>query len=112
MTLTWTMSRKIQIAAVQIVIRVNASPAFEPNGLDPPTPPKAPARPPPLPLWIRTRPMRNRPSRITTRLSKLANIVDCPVPAFVRAAVSSKYTFPWDGEQAKSRHGRPHDCQE
>ena len=49
------MFRTIQIPAVAMVTRVKMSPAFEPKALDPPGPPKAPARPPPLPRWIRTR---------------------------------------------------------
>src|SRR5262245_54827960 len=43
-----------------MVMRVKASPAREPNGLEPPTPPKAPTSPPPLPRWIRTSRIRNR----------------------------------------------------
>ena len=37
--------------AVTTVILVNVSPALVPNALEPPTPPKAPASPPPLPRW-------------------------------------------------------------
>ena len=37
------------MAAVTIVIRVNTSPAFAPNALEPPIPPSAPANPPPRP---------------------------------------------------------------
>ncbi len=46
---TRSMAMSIQIDAVTIVIRVKVSPAFVPNALEPPTPPKAPASPPPLP---------------------------------------------------------------
>src|ERR1700690_2300568 len=45
-----------------MVSRVNESPAREPNGLEPPEPPRAPIRPPPLPRWISTSRMRNAPS--------------------------------------------------
>src|SRR6266849_807917 len=55
-----------------MVRRVKASPAREPNGLEPPTPPKAPARPPPLPRWIKTRRMRNSPLRRMKTFKKLA----------------------------------------
>jgi len=46
---TRSMAMSIQIAAVTTVIRVKVSPALVPNALEPPTPPKAPASPPPLP---------------------------------------------------------------
>jgi len=41
--------KTIEIDAVTIVIRVKISPAFAPNALDPPMPPRAPASPPPRP---------------------------------------------------------------
>src|SRR5262249_54542610 len=43
-----------------MVMRVKASPAREPKGLEPPTPPRAPTSPPPLPRWINTSRIRNR----------------------------------------------------
>ncbi len=46
---TQNASKKIQHAAATIVIRVNKSPAFVPNALCPPGPPRAPVSPPPLP---------------------------------------------------------------
>src|SRR5271166_4947181 len=46
---TSSMAMSIQIDAVTTVIRVKVSPALVPNALEPPTPPKAPASPPPLP---------------------------------------------------------------
>jgi hypothetical protein len=48
------MLTAIQIEAVTIVIRVNTSPAFAPNALEPPMPPSAPASPPPRPRCTRT----------------------------------------------------------
>src|SRR5262245_36966542 len=48
-TTTWIMVRMIQAPATPMVILVKVSPAREPNALDPPTPPNAPASPPPLP---------------------------------------------------------------
>ena len=53
------MFSTIQTTAMIIVTRVKTSPALVPKALEPPTPPKAPARPPPLPRWIRTRQIRN-----------------------------------------------------
>jgi hypothetical protein len=44
----------IQIEAVMIVMRVKISPAFAPNALDPPMPPRAPASPPPRPRCTST----------------------------------------------------------
>jgi hypothetical protein len=44
----------IQIDAAMIVIRVNTSPAFAPNALEPPMPPSAPAKPPPRPRCTNT----------------------------------------------------------
>src|SRR5437763_13318650 len=106
-----------------MVMRVKASPALEPNGLEPPTPPNAPARPPPLPRWISTRPIRNRPSRITSRLMKFASIGSLPASgeqesrtdqlrSIVSFAVNGKYTQLWDSEQANSRRGGLHDREE
>lgn len=46
--------KKIQIEAVTIVIRVKMSPAFAPNALEPPMPPRAPAKPPPRPRCTST----------------------------------------------------------
>src|SRR3972149_5366206 len=48
------MHRTIQTAATPMVIRVKRSPALVPKALWPPMPPKAPARPPPLPRWMST----------------------------------------------------------
>src|SRR5687768_6417692 len=56
-----------------MVTRVNWSPAREPKGLDPPVPPSAPMRPPPLPRWIRTSRIRNRPISRIRRLSRSEN---------------------------------------
>src|SRR4051795_12642147 len=79
-------------------MRVKVSPALEPKGEEPPTPPNAPASPPPLPRWIRTRPIRNTPVTMTTRLSVLAqkpaSITKTPVLAQTNpwAAVNRCYT--------------------
>jgi hypothetical protein len=56
--ITKSMLKTIQTDATTIVIFVKTSPAFVPNALEPPTPPNAPANPPPLPRWIKTRQMR------------------------------------------------------
>src|SRR5205085_9957042 len=94
-----------------MVMRVKASPALDPNGLEPPTPPNAPDRPPPLPRWISTRPIRNRPLTMTNRFRMLAShIASAPPGPWKPSAVNGKYTHPSDGEQADSR--RPHDRQE
>jgi len=61
----------IQIRAVIIVILVKTSPAFVPNALDPPAPPKAPASPPPLPRWIKTRQIRKRELMTTNTFNRL-----------------------------------------
>jgi hypothetical protein len=63
-TLTAVMHSKIQKAATPIVIRVNRSPAFAPNALCPPMPPRAPANPPPRPRCSST--MRIRKQAVTT----------------------------------------------
>src|SRR5437588_3006592 len=52
-----------------MVMRVKVSPAREPNGLEPPVPPRAPIRPPPLPRWINTRRIRNRPRMIRKKFN-------------------------------------------
>src|SRR4051812_13765419 len=83
-------------------MRVNASPALDPNGLDPPTPPKAPARPPPLPRWIRTKPIMNRPVRMTSRFKKLARNAIGPPPVSM-FAVNSKYTGGTDADKSNPR---------
>jgi hypothetical protein len=44
----------IQNMAKKIVTLVKASPALVPKALWPPMPPKAPAKPPPLPRWTST----------------------------------------------------------
>ena len=44
------------------------SPALVPKALEPPTPPKAPARPPPLPRWIRMRQIRKSETRTISTL--------------------------------------------
>src|SRR5262249_33986583 len=49
-----------------MVMRVKVSPAREPKALEPPAPPKAPAKPPPLPRWISTSRIRNTLDRIST----------------------------------------------
>src|SRR5438874_2580667 len=104
------MITQIQMAATQIVIRVKASPALEPNGL---TPPNAPARPPPLPRWMSTSPIRNSPIRMTNRFRRLAAIaIGVQLPdrenrrifsAPCRTAVNSQYTDSKDAEQGGSR---------
>src|SRR5262245_55902905 len=43
------------------------------EGRAPPVPPRAPIRPPPLPRWIRTSRIRNRPSRIKKKFSGAAS---------------------------------------
>src|SRR5262249_13292410 len=80
-SLTSTTIIMAQKAATMSVMRVNKSPAREPNGLDPPTPPKAPARPPPLPRWMRIMPIRIRPDRMTT-----------PFNTWIYHATPSKFT--------------------
>jgi hypothetical protein len=60
---TRSMAMRIQTAAVTTVILVNVSPAFVPKALEPPTPPKAPASPPPLPRWISIRQIRKMEAR-------------------------------------------------
>src|SRR5215213_5502072 len=52
-TLMWTMMSSTQMPAIVMVMRVNVSPALDPNELDPPGPPNAPISPPTLPRWIR-----------------------------------------------------------
>src|SRR5271166_2479277 len=54
-------------------MRVKASPAREPNGLEPPTPLNAPTRPPPLPRWIRTSRIRKRPRKKRTKFNRPGN---------------------------------------
>src|SRR5262245_30240959 len=56
-------------AATPMVIRVNVSPAREPKALEPPTPPKAPASPPPLPLWINTKRIKKSPKSNPSRFN-------------------------------------------
>ena len=68
--LTMIIINRIQMAAMMIVKRVNLSPAREPNALDPPMPPSAPAKPPPLPFWMRTRRMRKMPMRRMNQFNK------------------------------------------
>ena len=62
--LTAVMHNNIQKAATPIVIRVNRSPAFAPNALCPPMPPRAPANPPPRPRCSST--MRIRKQAVRT----------------------------------------------
>src|SRR6202161_2711811 len=78
----------IQIAAVLIVTRVETSPALVPKALEPPVPPKAPASPPPLPRWIRTRQIRKIEVSTTRTLSKLVKRCTAEVLAFSRVEVS------------------------
>src|SRR6266513_3155882 len=52
-----------------MVMRVKVSPAREPNGLEPPVPPSAPIRPPPLPRWISTSRIKNRPRMIKKKFN-------------------------------------------
>jgi hypothetical protein len=56
----------IQIDAVMIVIRVNTSPAFAPNALEPPMPPSAPANPPPRPRCTSTNKIKKTASSEST----------------------------------------------
>src|SRR5262245_35097893 len=58
------MISSAQMAASQRVIFMNWSPARDPKALEPPAPPKAPAKPPPLPRWIST-------MNISTRLTRM-----------------------------------------
>src|SRR5947209_13116339 len=64
------MMSNTQIAAMVMVIRVNVSPALDPNGLDPPAPPNAPISPPPLPRWIRMVRIRSRPIAIMAKFNR------------------------------------------
>src|SRR5262245_28362117 len=68
--MTCAMVSRIQKAATLMVILVNRSPAREPKALEPPTPPKAPASPPPLPRWINTNRIRKSPSSNTNQFKK------------------------------------------
>jgi hypothetical protein len=61
---TRSMAIKIQTEAVTTVIFVKVSPALVPNALDPPTPPNAPASPPPFPRWIRIKQIRKSEVRM------------------------------------------------
>src|SRR5215831_5814828 len=60
---TRSIAVRIQPIATPMVIRVKTSPALVPKALEPPTPPKAPARPPPLPRWIRITQIKNSDPR-------------------------------------------------
>ena len=71
-------SGAIQTDAVIIVTRVKMSPALVPKALEPPMPPKAPASPPPLPRWIRTRQIRKSEIRTSSELKMLCQ--RCPRP--------------------------------
>src|SRR5262245_63449162 len=73
-TLTWIMMTSIHTPANQSVILTNWSAAREPNGLDPPTPPNAPASPPPLPRWISTMNISSRLNSSTTTLSRIDQV--------------------------------------
>jgi hypothetical protein len=64
------MQRMIQKAAEIMVIRVNKSPALVPNALWPPMPPKAPAKPPPLPRWMSIKTIKKIPVKIRTIIRK------------------------------------------
>jgi hypothetical protein len=66
---TSSMAMRIQTDAVITVTLVNVSPALVPNALDPPTPPNAPAKPPPLPRWIRIKQIRKRETRMISVLN-------------------------------------------
>src|SRR3954464_8131980 len=52
-----------------IVIRVKISPAFAPNALEPPMPPRAPAKPPPRPRCTSTSKIRKIARNDKTRAS-------------------------------------------
>src|SRR6516164_585599 len=58
-----------------MVRRVNWSPAREPKGLEPPAPPRAPIRPPPLPRWIKINNIMNAPSGSSTKFNDQASNV-------------------------------------
>ena len=64
--ITIIIKRMIQPMAKPTVILVNTSPALVPNALEPPTPPNAPASPPPFPRWIRMIPIRKNESKEMT----------------------------------------------
>ena len=99
---TRSMAMRIQIEAVTTVILVNMSPALVPNALEPPTPPKAPASPPPLPRWIRIRQIRK--SEVRT-ISVLKMAVRCPrVESF-----DSDRSDPIRRSRADDRPARPGD---
>lgn len=69
------MHNKIHTAATPMVIRVNVSPALVPNALWPPSPPKAPANPPPLPRWIRMIPIKIKAVRNNKVINNAANML-------------------------------------
>ena len=94
--ITKSMSKRIQTAAVITVMRVNVSPALVPKALEPPTPPKAPASPPPLPRWIKTRQMRNSEIRM---LSVLRIAVKTPKRVALLRDPDIGTTLPWPESQ-------------
>ena len=72
--LTEAAQRMIQKAATKIVIRVNRSPALVPKALWPPSPPNAPAKPPPRPRWISTSRIKNTDVTNNNTMNKAASI--------------------------------------
>jgi hypothetical protein len=78
---TSSMAISIQTDAVITVTRVKVSPALVPNALDPPTPPKAPASPPPLPRWINIKKIKNSEVRMI-RVLKI--VVSTPTSLVLR----------------------------
>jgi hypothetical protein len=69
---TETIQSMIQKVATPMVIRVNKSPALVPKALCPPMPPKAPAKPPPLPRWISIKTIKKIPVKIRRIIRKTA----------------------------------------
>src|SRR4051794_2985997 len=97
------MLRRIQTRAVIIVTRVKISPALVPKALEPPIPPKAPARPPPLPRWMSTRQIKKSEVRIINEFRMPLRIctagVLCPCERVVQTSEKRvSRGFPSDSE--------------
>src|SRR5689334_5582499 len=93
-------------------MRVNTSPALVPKALEPPTPPKAPARPPPLPRWISTRQIRNSEVR-TSRIFRIRVRIATVFILAVRRVTGWGMEGPRSGwAAAGDRAGRRQDAQE
>src|SRR5947209_6872657 len=95
------MISKIQRPATTSVIRVNRSPARDPNALDPPTPPKAPDSPPPLPRWIKTRKISTNPKKITRifRMVELHGIVGASTGESAAKRIESTGGIPFKAQE-------------